>query len=67
MKASVLFGPGWDDSLEVLWQDAGRVFCSLWRDDGERETHAFVSIASGAEQPTPESANRLAHESPFPD
>ena len=26
MKASVLFGAGWeDDSLEVLWRDAGRV------------------------------------------
>ena len=30
MKASVLFGAGWEnDSLEVLWRDAGRVFCRL--------------------------------------
>jgi len=63
MKASVLFGAGWeDDSLEVLWQDAGRVFCSLRRDDAEGETHAFIPITSGAEHPTLESASRLTHE-----
>ena len=63
MKASVLFGAGWeDDSLEVLWQDAGRVFCSLRRDDMEGETHAFIPITSGAEHPTLESASRLTHE-----
>ena len=33
MKASVLFGAGWeDDSLEVLWRDAERAFCRLWRE-----------------------------------
>jgi hypothetical protein len=49
MKASVLFGAGWEgDSLEVLWRDAGRVFCKLWRDDAEGQTHAFVSINSDA-------------------
>jgi serine/threonine protein kinase len=63
MKASVLFGAGWeDDSLEVLWQDAGRVFCRLWRDDADRETHAFITITSGSAHPTLESANRLTHE-----
>ena len=63
MKASALLGAGWeDDSLEVLWQDTGRVFCRLWRNDAERETHAFITITSGAEHPTPESANRLTHE-----
>ena len=46
MKASVLFGAGWeDDSLEVLWRDAGRVFCRLWRDDAEGQTHAFISTS----------------------
>ncbi len=34
MKASALFGAGWEnDSLEVLWRDAGRAFCKVWRDD----------------------------------
>ena len=63
MKASVLFGAGWeDDSLEVLWRDADRAFCRLWRDDAEGETHAFIPIPSGAEHPTLESVNRLTHE-----
>ena len=63
MKASVLFGAGWeDDSLEVLWRDAGRVFCRLWRDDAEGQTHAFIPINSGAAHPTLESVNRLTHE-----
>ena len=63
MKASALFGAGWeDDSLEVLWRDAGRAFCRLWRDDAEGERHAFIPITSGAEHPTLESVNRLTHE-----
>ena len=61
MKASVLLGAGWeDDSLEVLWRDADRAFCRLWRNDAE--THAFIPIPSGAEHPTLESVNRLTHE-----
>ena len=53
MKASVVFGAGWeDDLLEVLWQDPGRVFCRLWRDDAEGDTHAFIPLV-GAEHPTP--------------
>ena len=63
MKASALFGADWEgDSVEVLWQDAGRAFCRLGRDDAERETHAFITITAGAGHPTPESANRLTHE-----
>ena len=62
MKASVLFGAGWeDDSLEVLWRDGARAFCRLSRGDAEGETHAFIPIPSGAEHPT-ESVNRLTHE-----
>ena len=61
MKASVLLGAGWeDDSLEVLWRDADRAFCKLWRDGAE--THAFIPIASGTEHPSLESVNRLTHE-----
>jgi hypothetical protein len=63
MKASVLFGAGWqDDSLEVLWRDAGRAFCRLRRDDARGDTHAFIPIPSGAEHSTLEAINRLAHE-----
>ena len=63
MKASALFGAGWeDDSVEVLWQDAGRAFCRLWRDGAAGERHAFIPVLSGAEHPTLESINRLTHE-----
>ena len=63
MKASVLFGAGWEnDSVEVLWRDAGRVFCRLWQNDAEGEKHAFISIPAAAEHPTLECVNRLAHE-----
>src|SRR5580693_1377351 len=63
MKASVLFGAGWEnDSIEVLWQDAGRVFCRLWRNDAEGEKHAFVPIPAGVEHPSLECVNRLTHE-----
>ena len=63
MKASVLFGAGWEsDSLEVLWRDAGRAFCRLWRDDADGGRYAFVPTLSDAEPPTLDSVNRLAHE-----
>ena len=63
MKASVLFGAGWEnDSLEVLWRDAGRAFCRLWRDDADGGRYAFIPILSDVEHPTLESVNRLAHE-----
>jgi PAS domain S-box-containing protein len=63
MNASTLFGAGGENnSLEVLWEDAERVFCRLWRDDAEGDTHAFTPVLSGAEHPTLESINRLTHE-----
>ena len=63
MKASVLFGAGWEnDSVEVLWRDAGRVFCRLRQHNAKGEKHVFVPIPAAAERPTPESVNRLAHE-----
>jgi hypothetical protein len=63
MKTSALLGAGWeDDSLEVLWRDAGRAFCSLRRKDAATETHAFIPIPFGAEHPTLEAVNRLTHE-----
>jgi PAS domain S-box-containing protein len=63
MNASALFGPGWeDDSVEVLWEDADRAFCRLWRDGVEGDRHAFIPFLAGAEHPTLESINRLVHE-----
>ena len=63
MKASALFGPGWEhDSVEVLWQDAGRAFCRLGRDGPAGDGHAFIPVLSGSEHPTLESINRLTRE-----
>jgi len=63
MKASALFGAGWEnDSVEVLWQDAGRAFCRLGRDGPAGDTHAFIPVLSGSEHPTLESINRLIRE-----
>jgi PAS domain S-box-containing protein len=63
MKASVLFGAGWEnDSVEELWRDAGRAFCRLSRNDAEGEKHAFIPIPANADHPTLESINRLTHE-----
>ncbi len=64
MRASVLLGAGWEnDSVEVLWRDAGRVFCTLSQQHNAKgQRHAFVPIPAAAEHPTLESVDRLAHE-----
>jgi hypothetical protein len=63
MKASALFGAGWEnDSVEVLWQDAGRAFCKLGRNGPAGDTHAFIPVLSGSEHPTLEIINRLIRE-----
>ncbi len=64
MKASVLLGAGWEnDSVEVLWRDAGRVFCRLSQQQNAKgHRHAFVPIPAAAEHPTLESVDQLAHE-----
>src|SRR4051812_5709639 len=63
MKASDLFGAGTpSDAVDVLWNDGERVFCRLGRNDAEGHRHVFVPVVSGAEHPTLESVNRLAHE-----
>jgi PAS domain S-box-containing protein len=63
MKTSSLSGAGGEyDSLEVLWENAERVFCRLWRNDAEGGKHAFIPVLSGAEHPTLDSINRLTHE-----
>ena len=63
MKASILFGAGWENySVEVLWRDAGRAFCRIWRNDAEGKKHAFIPIPADVEHLTQESVNRLTHE-----
>jgi len=63
MKASAFLGTGGEnDFLEVLWEDADRVFCKLRRDHAEGHRYAFIPFHSDAEHPTLESINRLTHE-----
>ena len=63
MKASVLFGAGWEnDSVEVLWRDAGRIFCRFSQHHATGAKYAFVPVSEVAEHPTLECVNRLAHE-----
>jgi hypothetical protein len=50
MKASALFGAGWEsDSVEVLWQDAGRAFCRLGRDGPAGDYRPTRSALPGVE------------------
>ena len=63
MNASVSLSKDTEgDLLEVLWEDADRVFCRLSRNDAEGYRHAFIPLNSAAEHPTLESLNRLTHE-----
>jgi len=63
MNASVSLGTGREgDLLEVLWEDAERVFCRLSRNDTEGRRHAFIPVTVGTERTTLQSINRLAHE-----
>ena len=63
MKASVLFGAGWEnESLQVLWRDAGRAFCRMSHNDADGGRYAFVPIPSDAGHPIVENVNRLARE-----
>ena len=53
---------GESQALEVLWEDAERVFCRLGRGDAEGHRHAFIPVLPDGEHPTIESINRLTHE-----
>src|SRR3954447_26018486 len=68
MKASALFGAGWEhESVEPLWQDAGRAFCRVGRDGSAGDTYAFIPVLSVSEHPTLETINRLIREYEFKD
>ena len=63
MKASAYFGAGSAaDSLELLWEEADRVFCKLRCDPADGYTHAFIPFHAGAEHQKLESIDRLRHE-----
>lgn len=63
MKASVLFGPGWEnDSVDILWQDAAHLFCKLRRGVASTESHAFIPLPSDNKRPLLEAYQRFSHE-----
>jgi hypothetical protein len=53
--ATLSHASGRDDSVEVLWEDAERIFFRLLQKDDEGHRHAFAPILAGAEHPTFES------------
>ena len=59
---NALGGDSDNDSPEVLWEDAERVFCRLRRDDAEGDRYAFMPTRSGAEHPMLQGIRRLTHE-----
>jgi hypothetical protein len=46
MNPSSWFGPGGDNTLEVLWDDDERVFCRRWRDGADGNRHAVLAVLS---------------------
>jgi predicted ATPase len=55
-------GDGGDGPLEVLWEDAERVFCRQWRNDVKSHRFAFMPVLTGVEPSTLEGIDRLTHE-----
>jgi serine/threonine protein kinase len=51
-----------DGALEVLWQDAERVFCRTWREDAYGCRREFMAVTCADEQATPGGVERLTHE-----
>src|ERR1700744_1676068 len=61
MNLSSRFGAGGDGSLQVLWEDGERIFCRINRRVDGQEVAQLV-VLPAAEQPTPTTLDRLAHE-----
>jgi serine/threonine protein kinase len=59
LSTSLAAGPG---KLTVLSEDGERVLCRGWRDDGDGERTALLTVLSASDQPTPDFINRLTNE-----
>ncbi|HLY87867.1 MAG TPA: AAA family ATPase [Acetobacteraceae bacterium] len=56
-------GVGGDSqALEVLWEEAERVFCRLRQDDAQGHAYAFIPVVPDGGHSTIETINRFAHE-----
>jgi PAS domain S-box-containing protein len=51
-----------NDSLEVLWRDAERIFCREQRPNADGKLTNVLTVRLAAEHPAPASLDRLAHE-----
>lgn len=51
-----------NDSPDILWENAERVFCRFRGHDARGDRHAFMPVISSAEHSTQERTSRLAHE-----
>ena len=61
MDHRLRFGAARDGRLQILWEDGDRIFCrGVKHVDGQRI--AVLAVLPAAENPTPASLDRLAHE-----
>src|SRR5262245_10537398 len=68
MAVSAMNRSSWPDAAgvdgvpEMLWEDAERKYCRVWRNSTDGTRQPFLAVLPAAEHPTPRSLNRLAHE-----
>ncbi len=62
MNASCQFDGDGISDLQVLWEDAERVFCRGVRADGDGGRSAVLAVLPAGERPAPAALDRLAHE-----
>jgi PAS domain S-box-containing protein len=56
------FDVGGDSGLQMAWADGDRVFYRGWYSDADSNRDPVLVVFPAAEQPTPDSLNRLTHE-----
>jgi len=56
------FDVGGDNGLQIAWADGDRVFYRGWYSDAGSSRDPVLVVFPAAEQPTPDSLNRLIHE-----
>jgi PAS domain S-box-containing protein len=62
MSLSSWSGVGRNSNFEVLWEDGDRVFCKGRHECTDGDWRTILAVVPAAEQPTPDSLNRLIHE-----
>ena len=62
MIVSSLLGAGWAPGPQVLGDDGEILLCRASREGADGALNAVLAMVPGAEQPTPASLDRLAHE-----